>query len=191
MKVFLTALAFLAAIVLLLAPPPPPETALADAPGVKDRIRPRTLGTWVVTGDTHYHLFDVRPRARFLENGIRTAESMPADSLDESTIRAIPSGHMIVLYGETDDDAVEAFRRVKAIHEQTYVLDGGHKACEEEVLTLPEPPDTDSEEAWDEYRTRVALVNYLTGKSDDAPAPVRRSVRPVVRPRIKVKNEGC
>jgi hypothetical protein len=190
-KPLLFALAVLAALILLLAPPPLEETRLADPPGVKDRIPARTLAAWVVSGDRHYHLLDIRPGERFLANAVRTAESMPADSLDLDAIRAIPSGHVLVLYGDSDEDVVEPFRRVKAIHEQTYVLAGGHAACEREVLTLPDPPADDTEEAWNEYRSRVALVRYLTGESDVAPEPVQRSVRPVVRPRIKVSNEGC
>jgi len=116
---------------------------------------------------------------------------MPADSLDLDAVRSIPSGHIVVLYGDSDEDAAGPFRRVKAIHEQTYVLSGGHEACEREVLAMPETPTDDSEDAWDEYMARVALVRYLTGESDEAPAPVQQTVRPVVRPRIKVANEGC
>lgn len=191
MKALLYSLAALAALILLLAPPPLEENRLGDPPGPGDMIQARTLASWVISGDQHYHLLDIRPRTRFLENGVRTAESMPADSLDEEVVRAIPSGHVLILYGESDEDAVEPYRRVKAIHEQTYVLAGGHRACEKEVLTMPEPPTDDREEAWDEYRTRVAVIRYLTGESDVAPEPMQRTVRPVVRPRVKVANEGC
>jgi hypothetical protein len=191
MKTILLTLAGLAGIILILSPTPPKGDTLADPPGPRDRIAPRTLVNWVISGDQHYHLLDIRPAARFLEDGLRTAESMPADSISEAIVRSTPSGHMIVLYGETDEDVIAPFQRIKAIHEQTYILSGGHTACEKEYLTPPEPPTGTNDEEWDEYRTRLALVNYLTGQADAAPVAERRSVRPVMRPRIKVQNEGC
>lgn len=191
MKTTLLTIAGIAGLVLVLSPAPQRTAVPASEPGPRDFVSAATLVDWLVSGDQHVHLYDLRPTGRFLENGIRTAESNPADSLDLGTIRAIPTGHPVVLYGDTTDDAVAAFGRVKAVHDRSYLLAGGYAAWRDDVLTAGEPPAEPDEDAWSAYLTRVALVKYLKGETDDAPAQARRTVQPSLRPRIKVKNEGC
>ena len=191
MNRILLLVAALAALVLVLSPAPEPSAPEPSGPGPRDYVEARTLASWIVTGERHVHLIDLRPEARFLETGIRTSESVPADSIDLAIFRSIPSGHFVVLYGENDDVPDAVFGKVKAVHEQTYILGGGYSAWKQSVLEAgPEPTGSD-EDAWDAYRTRVALVRYLTGQTDAAPRQPQRVVQPVARPRIKVKNEGC
>ncbi len=191
MKTTLLAIAALAGLVLVLCPCPEPAQPTPHEAGPRDLVAPATLVDWLVSGDRHVHLVDVRPVAAFLRAGIRTAESMPADSIDAALLRAIPVSHPVVVYGDSAEDARSAFSRIKAIHDRTYLLSGGYAAWRDEVLTAGAPPDTPDEDAWSAYLTRVALVKYLRGESDDAPAPARRTVQPTARPRIKVANEGC
>jgi rhodanese-related sulfurtransferase len=188
MKTTLLVIAALATAILVIAPRPEAPAAGPVEPGPRDRIDAQTLVSWLISGEQHLHLYDVRPAARFLESGIRTAESMPVDSLDLSAVRGTPT---VVLYGETDADGAAAFGPVKAIHDRTYILTGGFEAWKNEVLAAGDAPTSQDEDEWSAYLKRVALVKYLTGQSDDAPAPERRTVQPTARPRLKVKNEGC
>lgn len=191
MKTTLLLAATLAGLVLVLSPYPEPAQPMPHEAGPRDLVAPSTLVDWLVSGDRHVHLVDVRPATAFLRTGIRTAESMPSDSIDAAVLRAIPVSHPVVLYGDSTEDAHPAFARIKAIHDRTYLLSGGYSAWRDEVLTAGAPPEEPDEDEWSAYLTRVALVKYLRGESDDAPAPARRTVQPTARPRIKVANEGC
>jgi rhodanese-related sulfurtransferase len=191
MKTTLLVIAAIATAILVIAPRPEAPATGPVEPGPRDRIDAQTLVSWLISGEQHLHLYDVRPAARFLEDGIRTAESMPADSFDLGAVRGTPTGHPVVLYGETETDGAAVFPRVKAIHDRTYILTGGFEAWKNEILTAGDAPTSQDEDEWSAYLKRVALVKYLTGQTDDAPVPERRTVQPSVRPRLKVKNEGC
>jgi rhodanese-related sulfurtransferase len=190
MKQFLLPLAGLVTVVLLLVPGGQ-DSPLPPPPGEQDLVSPETLVEWMIGGEQHYHLLDARPVEAFLQNGLRGAVSIPADSMDSFVLEGFPKGHLVVVYGETGEDGAEAFRQVRAVNDDVLLLDGGFAAWNEHILEPTEPGSDAPDADWNRYRERIAVANYFLGKADSAPRRRRRTVAPVVRPRSQVKNEGC
>ena len=180
------------AVILLVLPAPAPQVPDVEAPTEADRIAPWTLSDWILGDRPDYLLVDVRPQDAFLDDGIKTAVSMPLDGLDAATAQSLPEHRTIVVYADTEADAVAAWRAIKAYRDETYLLDGGLAAWREQVLHPDEPAPDAAEEAWATYRVRLAAAKYYLGKTDVAPVErEQRVVEPVLRPRTKVANQGC
>lgn len=181
------------AVILFFLPAPGPTTPDVGAPTEADQIAPWTLSDWILGDNPEYLLIDVRSQEAFLDDGIKTAMSMPAAGLDEATIRSLPSHRDIVVYADTEAEAVAAWQAIKPYRERAYLLEGGLMAWKETVLDPEEPAPDASEDAWDQYEVRLAAANYYLGKSDAAPVERdrQRVVQPVLRPRTTITNQGC
>jgi len=181
------------AVVLLFLPPPKVERPETPPEEEAELIQPDELSQWIVAGDHDYLLIDLRSKEAFEQNAIKTAICVPSSKLeDPATVQSLPPHRAVVLYADNTADALAAWRALRPYHPDVYVLDGGVAAWKARVLNPDAPPADAPETAWEQYRERLALANYFSGKTAGAPVERPRAVTPVLRPRAAgVVDEGC
>jgi len=179
--------------VIMLALPVPDNSAGAGVTTLSDDalVSPEQVSDLVIQGDISCLIIDLRSEEAFLEDGLKSALSIPAATLDEATIRRLPTRRLI-LYADDTEEAARVWAVVQPVHGDVLVMDGGMAAWNSMILNPSAPPEDAPEQAWNTYKERLAVANYYTGKEDAAPVQRERVVRPVLRPRLSgKKNEGC
>ncbi len=183
-----------AVAVLMLLLPAPRKTPRAITTGVTapKMIRAEELSEWVIDGRQNYLLIDLRSKAAFQKNAIKTAVCVPASKLDAATIEALPAHRRIVVYSDDTEGSLPAWAAIRAYRDDVYVLDGGIKDWEEHILH-PHPPSADApESAWGQYNERLAIAGYYLGKSTGVAAEQpQRTIRLHARAVGVASDEGC
>jgi len=184
----------LAVAVLLLILPAPQNIsrAINTKVATPKMIRAEKLSEWVIEGNQGYLLLDLRSKAAFQKNAIKTALCVPASKLDAATIEGLPAHRRIVVYADDTEGSLSAWAAIRAYRDDVYVLDGGIGNWEEEVLHPQSPPADAPESAWNDYNEQLAVADYFLGKTTGVPAKQPpRTLRLHARAAGGVSDEGC
>lgn len=112
---------------------------------------------------------------------------------DEAFVEAAPKARRIVLAGKDAVRTDRVARKLIAAGRTVSVLDGGIDGWDKVMdADPPAPPDGADADAWETYRTNVALRRYF-GDASAAPPPAA-APRPAALPAAPAapkKREGC
>lgn len=163
-----------------------------------DKIQQLELADWIIKSKADYTLVDVRSEDQFNEYNIPTAINIPLPQLPESDLLR---NQKIILYSEDDVNAAQAWFILKAKNfKGVYILDGGLKKWQEEVL-YPKLAVNASQEEIAKFEKVKEISQYFGGTPQtgaeqvsetkvNLPTPQVTSKGNVNQPKKK-KREGC
>lgn len=162
-----------------------------------DQIEVQELADWLIKGNRDYRLIDLRNENEYAKYFIPGALNIQAPQLVESGIK---KNEKIILYGN-DVDAAQAWFILKSNgFKGVYILDGGIKAWEDQIL-FPALPENASNEQIAVFQKNREVSKFFGGSPSDggndtkvarempklaAPAPVT-----LTKSGGKRKREGC
>lgn len=156
----------------------------------KNYVTADELADKLINGDPSVRIIDVRPEKEF-NDPIPRAINIPFDSI--LTEKYLPYFDQFatqnVIYSEGEQLAVQVWMIMKQKgYMNNYLLKGGLSQWENDILNPALPPSTAPEEAFEEYRKRLAAKQYFTG----AKALPKVQVEPVgpIQRRTRKKVEG-
>jgi sulfur-carrier protein adenylyltransferase/sulfurtransferase len=163
-----------------------------------DKIKPLELADWIIKGKADYTLVDLRNEDQYNQYFIPTAINIPLIQLPESDLLR---NQKIILYSEDDVNAAQAWFILKSKNfKGVYILDGGLKKWQEEVL-FPKLAVNASKEEIAQFEKVIDISKYFGGSAQtdstqvaetkvNLPTPQVTSKGNVNQPKKK-KREGC
>jgi rhodanese-related sulfurtransferase len=162
---------------------------------LNQKVLQQTLLDWVIEGNRDYLLIDVRNPAEYAKGHIKTAQNIPlVEFTKRATLEEIPEGKRIIIYSNSNNQSSRAWVALNRFGLDAYVLDGGYSQWDQLYLNPQVPGSEATEQEIQQYKTRIALKNYFTGKSLDGaaatvqlPVPKKKALR---GPKKKKKKLG-
>jgi hypothetical protein len=163
-----------------------------------DKVKPLELADWIIKNKSDYTLVDVRSEDQFNEYNIPTAISIPLPELPESDLLR---NQKIILYSEDDINSAQAWFILKSKNfKGVYILDGGLKKWQDEVL-FPKLAVDASKEELKQFEKRKVISEFFGGQAQtgseqvsetkvNLPTPPVTSKGNLNQPKKK-KREGC
>jgi len=159
-----------------------------------DQLAPADLAQWIVEQQAGFQAIDIRSAEEFQAGHIPGAVSLPlAELLQPSSLRTLPADKTIVLYGNGQSHAAQAWLILKAAGVDALVLEGGMNAWNRDVLNPRAPQAGANDDEILRYNQAAATAGFLGG-GGAAPAAVAPAARPGAgfkAPLKKKKMKGC
>jgi rhodanese-related sulfurtransferase len=123
-----------------------------------DRVPPRDLADWIVTGRTDYRLIDLRDDGAFATYHIPGAENVPFASLSGNDL---DRNEKIILCSADGTRAGQAWVLLKARRfSAVYILDRGLEGWKQDVLFPALRPDPTSIERLENEKSRAMAAHF-------------------------------
>jgi rhodanese-related sulfurtransferase len=162
------------------------------------KVKPLELADWIIKGKADYTLVDVRSEDQFSEYNIPTSISIPLPELPESDLLR---NQKIILYSDDDIAAAQAWFILRSKNfKGVYILDGGLKNWQEEVL-FPKLAVNTSEEELKQFEKKKAISEYFGGQAQTGSEQISETKVNLPTPKVtsqstgtktkKKKREGC
>jgi rhodanese-related sulfurtransferase len=160
-----------------------------------DQLAPSDLAQWIVEQQGDYQLIDIRSAQEFQAGHIPGAAGMPlAELLQPAALRALANGKTIVLYGNGQSHAAQAWLVLKAAGVDALVLEGGLNAWNRDVLNPQPPPAGGGDDEILRYNNAAATAGFFSG-GNAAPTAAAPAAKPSASgfkaPVKKKKIKGC
>ncbi len=123
------------------------------------------LAHLLIMGDPSIQLIDVRPASEF-KDGLPRAINIPIDSIFSENYAYLFDRSVMenVIYGEDDQTATQIWVMMKQLgYANNYLLKGGLKVWNRDILNPKYPEVTASKNAFDLYEMRSAARHFFTG----------------------------
>lgn len=158
----------------------------------KNYVSTDELADILINGDPSVRIIDVRPANEF-KDPIPRAINIPFDSL--FTEKYLPYFDQFavknVIYSADEQLAVQTWMIMKQKgYMNNYLLEGGLNRWKSTILDPQLPASTEPEEAFEEYRKRLAAKQYFTG-ARALPEVQIESIGPIKRRERKKVEGGC
>ncbi len=164
-----------------------------------DKITPPGLADWIIKGKADFRLLDIRSEKEYNKYHIPVAENLPGADLYEA--KFLPTEKLIICGNDGVQTAQGWFLLKAKKYKSVYVLDGGIKNWENEILfpKIPDNPTEDQQKEVDKIKqvSRFFGGTPMTGESE--PSQMKSVKMPEIQlPAIvpgaakkKSKREGC
>jgi rhodanese-related sulfurtransferase len=163
-----------------------------------DKINPLELADWIIKDKADYTLVDLRNEDQYSEYNIPSSINIPLTQLAESDLLR---NQKIILYADDDVNAAQAWFILKSQYfKGVYILDGGLKKWQEEVL-FPKLAVNASKVEIAQFEKIKEMSNYFGGKAQKDSTQVSETKHNLPTPQVtsqsnvtktkKKKREGC
>ena len=163
-----------------------------------DMIKSLELADWIIKGKADYTLVDLRNEDQYNQYFIPTAINIPLVQLPESDLLR---DQKVILYAEDDVNAAQAWFILKSKDFRgVYILDGGLKKWQEEVL-FPKLAVNSSKEEIAQFEKVKEISKYFGGSAQTDSTQVAETKVNLPTPQVttqtsvgktkKKKREGC
>jgi rhodanese-related sulfurtransferase len=163
-----------------------------------DKIQPLELADWIIKGKADYTLVDLRTEDQYSEYFIPTAINNPLVQLDESDLLR---NQNIIFYSDDEVNAAQAWFILKSKnYKGVYILDGGLKKWQEEVL-FPKLAVNASKEEIAQFEKIKEISKYFGGSAQTDTIKISETKVNLPTPQVttkgnlnqpkKKKREGC
>ena len=164
-----------------------------------DKVTPPELADWIIKGKADFRLLDIRSEKEYNKYHIPASENLPGADLYKANF--LPTEKLIICGNDGIQTAQGWFLLKAKKYKSVYVLDGGIKNWENEIL-FPKIPDNPAEDQQKEFDKIKQVSEFfggtpMTGKSESY------QMKSIKMPEIKLpgiapgaakkksKREGC
>lgn len=154
-----------------------PEKLLIDLNENTRYISSDEIAHRIILGDPSIQLIDIRDPYDFMDFSLPGAESLPLSDICTDVAAEIfdMPGKDFILYSNGDVEANKAWLIAQRMgYPRLYVLEGGLNSWIKTIIKPGKPAESESQEAFDIYQSRLGASQYFTGGSvsvtSDAPA---------------------
>lgn len=150
------------------------------------------LAHLLISGDPSIQLIDVRPVSEF-KKPLRGAINIPLDSIFSENYEYLFDQNVMknVIYGEENQTATQVWVMMKQLgYMNNYLLNGGLKAWNRDILNPVYPDQTSSQEAFDLYEKRSGARQFFTG-AKPLPKLEFKPMAPIRGRKKKMVQGGC
>jgi rhodanese-related sulfurtransferase len=164
-----------------------------------DKVSPAELADWIIKGNADFRLLDVRSEKEYKKYHIPVAENIPGADLYKTNF--LPTEKLIICGNDGVQTAQGWFLLKARNFKSVYVLDGGIKNWEDEIL-FPKIPDNPTPEQKKEFDKIKEVSKFFGGTpmtGDSEPSQMKSVKMPEIKlPAVvpgatkkKSKREGC
>lgn len=150
------------------------------------------LAHLLISGDPSIQLIDVRAVSAF-KKPLRGAINIPLDSVFSENYEYLFDQSVMknVIYGEEDQTATQVWVMMKQLgYTNNYLLNGGLKAWNRDILNPVYPDQTSSQDAFDLYEKRSGARQFFTG-AKALPKLEFKPMAPIRGRKKKMVQGGC
>jgi rhodanese-related sulfurtransferase len=150
------------------------------------------LAHLLISGDPSIQLIDVRAASEF-KKPLRGAINIPLDSIFSENYAYLFDQSVMknVIYGEEDQTATQVWVMMKQLgYTNNYLLNGGLKAWNRDILNPVYPDQTSSQDAFDLYEKRSGARQFFTG-AKALPKLEFKPMAPILGKKKKMVQGGC
>jgi rhodanese-related sulfurtransferase len=164
-----------------------------------DRVSPAELADWIIKAKADFRLLDIRSAKEFKEYHIPLAENLSGSELYKANF--LPTEKIIICGNDGVQTAQGWFLLKAKNYKSVYILDGGIKSWEREILfpVIPDNPTAEQQKQFDKIKevSKFFGGTPVTGNAESS--EINNVKMPAIKlPEVipgpakkKTKREGC